>query len=99
MQDGLEPTARRNLAQSSNTDGTLLGTRRPARLKMQCVGKGAQPASKEHPLRGEAGNRSQSDVKQLSTKCLKTPLEFGDQHPPKDAMSVPPHAAVHEVVS
>lgn len=58
MQDGLEPTTRRNLAKSPNTDGTLLGTRLPARLKVLYVGKGAQPACKEHPFRREEGSRS-----------------------------------------
>lgn len=44
--------------QSPNTDGALLGTRLPARLKVGYVGKGAQPASKEHLFRREEGNRS-----------------------------------------
>lgn len=51
----LELSARRNLVQSLNIDGALLGIRVPARLKVGYVGKELQSASEDYRLEEKLG--------------------------------------------
>lgn len=86
--------------QSPNTHGTLQGIRLPARLKVGYVGKGAQPTSKEHPFRREEGNGSLRVMwSSYQQNVKKYPWSMATSCHLKEAMPIPPHAPVPEVIS